>query len=327
MREGQYVAVKVHQLNRDWTHERKEQYLRHTHREYDIQKRADHPRIVKLHHCFKICNSSFATVLEYTPYGDLDSHLKGIGAMTEAAARPIMAQILGGLQYLHSIRIIHYDLKPANVLFFSRAQVKLTDFGLSKSITGPHARDGEDTGIELTSQGAGTIWYLPPECFEVRKPQITTKVDMFSAGVCFFQMVCGRRPFGHGASQKQVMMEGIMTRVREVEFPKGLRCSAAGRDVIRDCLRRSAADRPSASEILEGTYFSGSGGGYGSGTSGNPNRKRQAEAEGGDAKGTLEDVQPQVLVLDGEGEARAAVVPTTKRRRVIPTQVHSSTLT
>ena len=51
-------------------------------------------------------------------------------------------------------------------------------------------------GMDLTSQGAGTYWYLPPECFVVGKspPKISSKVDVWSVGVIFYQvtmmMVC-----------------------------------------------------------------------------------------------------------------------------------------
>ena len=56
-----------------------------------------------------------------------------------------------------------------------RWEVKLTDFGLSKVIP----EDGMDDSIDLTSQGAGTYWYLPPECFVVGKapPKISSKVS------------------------------------------------------------------------------------------------------------------------------------------------------
>ena len=72
-----------------------------------------------------------------------------------------MAQVLSGLAYLHGLPrpVIHYDLKPGNILFSKDGEVKITDFGLSKIM-----ETGRDD-IELTSQGAGTYWYLPPEAF------------------------------------------------------------------------------------------------------------------------------------------------------------------
>lgn len=61
------------------------------------------------------------------------------------------------------------------------------DFGLAKVID--EAEEG--TSMELTSQGAGTYWYLPPECFHMKgpnPPRISSKVDVWSAGVIFYQV-------------------------------------------------------------------------------------------------------------------------------------------
>jgi len=61
------------------------------------------------------------------------------------------------------------------------------DFGLSKVID---ESCEDNTSLELTSQGAGTYWYLPPECFEKgpQPPRISSKVDVWSAGVIFYQV-------------------------------------------------------------------------------------------------------------------------------------------
>jgi hypothetical protein len=81
------------------------------------------------------------------------------------------------------------------------------DFGLSKVVD-----EGHTQGVELTSQGAGTYWYLPPECFVVRPggaPTISNKVDVWSVGVIFYQMLFGRRPFGHEQSQEQILRNEV----------------------------------------------------------------------------------------------------------------------
>ena len=86
--------------------------------------------------------------------------------MSEREARAIVAQIFAGLAYCHgdTKRVIHYDLKPGNILFDNSGRVKITDFGLSKVMESREniGSNNDFTSVELTSQGAGTYWYLPP---------------------------------------------------------------------------------------------------------------------------------------------------------------------
>ena len=71
--------------------------------------------------------------------------------------------------------------------------IKITDFGLSKIMDSDNY--DPEHGMELTSQGAGTYWYLPPECFVVGKtpPKISSKVDVWSIGVIFYQCLYGKK--------------------------------------------------------------------------------------------------------------------------------------
>ena len=85
------------------------------------------------------------------------------------------------MKYLHDqkYKIIHYDLKPANILFHNGI-VKIVDFGISKKM------ENDDTNIQLTTPGLGTYWYLPPEVFVDNHPKVSSKVDVWSIGVIFF---------------------------------------------------------------------------------------------------------------------------------------------
>ena len=73
---------------------------------------------------------------------------------------------------------------------FHRGEIKITDFGLSKEVEN---QMGHDT-CDLTSVGCGTYWYLPPECFPRKgdpRPRISNKVDVWSVGVIFFEILFG----------------------------------------------------------------------------------------------------------------------------------------
>jgi tousled-like kinase len=274
------VAVKIHQLNNGWSEGKKQNYIKHATREYAIHKVMAHPNVVKLHDVFEIDVNSFATVLEHCAGLDLDQYLKQHGTLPEREARSIVMQVVTALEYLNGggldgpeysedsngapsavvaaerpdgrPRIIHYDLKPGNILFDHLGAVKVTDFGLSKMLD-----EGADDTMELTSQGAGTYWYLPPECFETgpTPPRISNKVDVWSVGVIFYQMLFGCRPFGEGQSQEKLLADKVILRATHVDFPPKPVVSEDVKRVIRRCLTHRQSDRPDVFELLRDPYF------------------------------------------------------------------------
>jgi len=254
------VACKIHQLNTHWSDEKKQNYTKHATREYAIHKSVRHHRVVRLYDVFEIDMVSFATVLECCKGPDLDYYLKEMKVLPEREARAILIQILSALNYLNNRPhpIIHYDLKPGNILFDGAANVKITDFGLSKIVDTDASGATSTHGIELTSQGAGTYWYLPPECFRTgpTPPTISSRVDVWSCGVIFYQMLFGRRPFGHGMSQDNVLREHTILNAKAVVFPTDkVKVSDGAKDFIRKCLEYHAHQRPSVSKICEHPYL------------------------------------------------------------------------
>jgi tousled-like kinase len=119
--------------------------------------------------------------LEHCTGPELGTYLRKYGCLEEKEAKLIMRQLFSALHYLFKLeeKVIHYDLKPSNVMF-DEGVVKMLDFGLSKVMK------GDETRMDLTSQGTGTYWYLPPETFEEYNPQVSPKVDVWSLGVIFF---------------------------------------------------------------------------------------------------------------------------------------------
>uniref|UniRef100_A0A8C0JRP7 Tousled like kinase 1 n=1 Tax=Canis lupus dingo TaxID=286419 RepID=A0A8C0JRP7_CANLU len=201
----------------------------------------------------------FCTVLEYCEGNDLDFYLKQHKLMSEKEARSIVMQIVNALRYLNEIKppIIHYDLKPGNILLVDGTacgEIKITDFGLSKIMDDDSY--GVD-GMDLTSQGAGTYWYLPPECFVVGKepPKISNKVDVWSVGVIFFQCLYGRKPFGHNQSQQDILQENTILKATEVQFPVKPVVSSEAKAFIRRCLAYRKEDRFDVHQLANDPYL------------------------------------------------------------------------
>ncbi|KAF6209291.1 hypothetical protein GE061_015036 [Apolygus lucorum] len=248
LKEQRYVACKVHQLNKDWKEDKKANYIKHALREYNIHKALDHPRVVKLYDVFEIDANSFCTVLEYCDGHDLDFYLKQHKTIAEREARSIVMQVVSALKYLNEIKppVIHYDLKPGNILLTEGnvcGEIKITDFGLSKVMD--EENYNPDHGMDLTSQGAGTYWYLPPECFVVGKnpPKISSKVDVWSVGVIFYQCLYGKKPFGHNQSQATILEENTILKATEVQFANKPTVSNEAKSFIRSCLAYRKEDR------------------------------------------------------------------------------------
>ena len=259
LEEMREVAIKIHQLDPRWSDAKKANYTKHVSREYEIHREVRHPRIVSLFDVFEIDSNSFATVLECCEGTDLDTILKENKFLSERDSRAYLLQILSGMRYLSSPSedgkrqgIIHYDLKPGNILFDCHGDAKITDFGLSKIVDAPEAGDS----MELTSQGAGTYWYLPPECFLTHQGiRISNKVDVWSIGVIFYQMLFGKRPLGDGQSQDHILTNNIMLNARDVRFPSSPPVSDGAKDFIRQCLTYDQTFRPNISQLCSNPYL------------------------------------------------------------------------
>lgn len=173
---------------------------------------------------FDIDNDAFCTVLEYSQGNDLDFYLKQNKTVPERDAKSIICQVVSALRYLNERKppVIHYDLKPGNILLGHgdlSGEIKVTDFGLSKLMT--EDKYSAESGMDLTSQGAGTYWYLPPECFETGRnpPKISAKVDVWSVGVIFYQCLFGKKPFGHNMSQADILHNNTILMAKLITFP------------------------------------------------------------------------------------------------------------
>jgi len=264
-----FVAIKIHEIRKDMGEAARQNYVRHTTQEYNIHKRLKHRRIVRLLDCFPIDVMSFGVAMEYCEGVDLDTHLKAHGPMPEKEARGVIIQVLSALRYLNTPpnKVIHYDIKPGNILY-NKGQVKIADFGLSKTVD-HSVTNGHDT-IELTSQGAGTYYYLPPECFNgigqlgsttvsnatgsTGSLKVSNKVDVWSIGVVFYELLFAKKPFGDGQSQEHILRTAstIFNPNAEIQFPS--RISKQAEEFIRRLLTYDVRRRPDVIEASNDPY-------------------------------------------------------------------------
>jgi len=108
-----------------------------------LMNRTQSPFVVKLFFTFQSAEYLYL-VMEYLPGGDCASLVKVFGALPEDWTRQYLAEIVQGLDYLHSTGVVHRDMKPDNLLIDQRGHLKLTDFGLSKfGLLGRHTHHSD----------------------------------------------------------------------------------------------------------------------------------------------------------------------------------------
>lgn len=191
-------------------------------------------------------------MLEYCEGPDLAQYLKTNKTIPEKEAKAIIRQVLAGIKYLNEskTKIIHYDLKPQNIIFH-KGEVKISDFGLCKVL------ESDESRCELTSQGVGTYWYLPPETFAVGDglPKISSKVDVWAVGVIFFELLYGQKPFGHGLAQEKIFKEQIILKSANVVFPQKSGVSNEAKEFIKNCLAYHERERYDIHQAFNSPYF------------------------------------------------------------------------
>ncbi|XP_008799218.2 probable serine/threonine protein kinase IRE [Phoenix dactylifera] len=194
------------------------------------------PFVVRFFYSFT-CRENLYLVMEYLNGGDLYSLLRNLGCLGEEMAQTYIAEIVLALEYLHSMNIIHRDLKLDNLLIGQDGHIKLTDFGLSKvglinstdDLSGPDLSSavlsGDHEPLPATKRAqkreqrrkqsaVGTPDYLAPEIL-LGMPHGPT-ADWWSVGIILFELLVGIPPFN--AEHPQKIFDNIMNR--DIPWPQ-----------------------------------------------------------------------------------------------------------
>src|SRR5437763_9900444 len=174
-------------------------------REVRAVARLNHPHIVQVYD-FGTEGDLAYIVMEYIAGRELKDYFNADERFDLKSTYQIMGQLLDALDFAHEAGVIHRDIKPANVMIDARGVAKLTDFGVAR-IT-----EGDSEEAEATRAGAviGTPSYMSPE--QIQGQPIDKRTDIFSAGVLFYQLLTGRKPFdGSGwALAKKIIQDDPM---------------------------------------------------------------------------------------------------------------------
>jgi hypothetical protein len=158
-------------------------------REGRVLARLNHPNIVSVFD-FGQAGGFYFLLMEFVDGVNLRQAM-GTGKFSPAEALAIVPKICEALQYAHEKGVLHRDIKPENILLDANGRVKIADFGIAKLI-------GEDKpALTLTGTGTalGTPHYMAPE--QLEKPgDIDHRVDIYSLGVVFYEMLTGELPIG-----------------------------------------------------------------------------------------------------------------------------------
>lgn len=227
--------------------------------EVEIISRVHHKHLVSLvGYC--ITGSQRMLVYEFVPNNTLEFHLYGKGRppIDWPTRMKIALGSAKGLAYLHEDchpKIIHRDIKAANILLDFNFEAKVADFGLAKFTS--------DVNTHVSTRVMGTFGYLAPEYASSGK--LTDKSDVFSFGVVLLELITGRRP----VDSNQTYMDDslvewarpLMTRALDDgkfdqladarlrndydanEMARVVACAAA-------CVRHSARRRPRMSQVV-----------------------------------------------------------------------------
>jgi CHASE2 domain-containing sensor protein/tRNA A-37 threonylcarbamoyl transferase component Bud32 len=151
--------------------------------EAELAGKLSHPGIVAIYDVGEDYDLTYMA-MEFLDGEDLEKYCKKGSLLPIRKLLDIIAETADALEYAHNNGVIHRDIKPANIMLLKNRRVKVTDFGIAKSMSSSKTR----SGIIL-----GTPNYMSPE--QIMGRQIDPRSDIFSLGAVFFQLVTGELPF------------------------------------------------------------------------------------------------------------------------------------
>ncbi|CAN1267774.1 Calcium-dependent protein kinase 8 [Linum perenne] len=212
-------------------------------REVEIMKHLPHhPNIVSIKDTYED-DSAVHIVMELCEGGELFDRIVARGHYTERAAAAVMRTIVEVVQMCHKHGVMHRDLKPENFLFANKKEtsaLKAIDFGLSVFF-----KPGE-----RFNEIVGSPYYMAPE---VLKRNYGPEVDVWSAGVILYILLCGVPPFW--AETEQGVAQAIIRSVIDFKRDPWPKVSDNAKDLVKKMLNPDPKQRLTAQQVLDHTWL------------------------------------------------------------------------
>jgi 5'-AMP-activated protein kinase catalytic alpha subunit len=231
---GRQVAIKIISKNLLQQSELQSEFTN----ELQILTRLRHPQIVEFIAHLEDRTNHYL-VMELCPNGTLIDHVIRNSKLSETESRGLMFEILTAIADMHSINIVHRDIKPDNIFLDAEFHAKVGDFGLSRFV--------EES--ELLKTRCGTITYVAPEIVN-SSPYNGYKADVWSCGVLLYVMVTGAPPWSGNSGQ-------IAEQIRYSGFCPPKFVSPACRDLICKMMCGNPDERLKLSEAIEHSWITG----------------------------------------------------------------------
>uniref|UniRef100_A0A673AG44 non-specific serine/threonine protein kinase n=1 Tax=Sphaeramia orbicularis TaxID=375764 RepID=A0A673AG44_9TELE len=231
--------------------------------EIDILAKCNHRFIVKLLDAFYHDNKLWI-MIEFCPGGAVDATMLELDrGLTEPQIKVVCRQMLEGLVYLHSMKIIHRDLKAGNILLMLDGDIKLADFGVSAKNT---------KTLQRRDSFIGTPYWMAPEvvmCETMKDAPYDYKADIWSLGITLIELAQIEPPH-HELNPMRVLLKIAKSEPPTLEQPQ--KWSQEFKDFLRKALDKNPETRPSAAQLIEHPFVR-------SVTSNRPLRELVAEAK------------------------------------------------
>ncbi|CAG8447256.1 11406_t:CDS:10 [Ambispora gerdemannii] len=178
-------------------------------------------------------------VMEYAAGGSIRELMRA-GRIEEKYISVITKEVLQALSYLHKCKIIHRDIKAANILLTAEGKVQLCDFGVAGQLTA--------TSSKRTSF-VGTPYWMAPEVI-TEGATYDTKADIWSLGITVYEIATGNPPFADQSAHKAIQ---LIPRSPPAQLEGPFQVPI--KEFVSKCLNESPEERPTADDLIKQKFI------------------------------------------------------------------------